>query len=131
MAKKKTGKPGLMTGSVAAGFPSPAGQYVETPLDLNELLVRKLAATFFVRAAEDSMVGAGIRSGDILWLTAAWQLPTIPSSLLPWTMNSPSTHRPFLPAASPGSPAERKAASGALQNRLCGRTKCHRRYLEQ
>jgi len=66
MAKKKTGKPVLMAVSVAAGFPSPAEQYVETPLDLNELLVRKPAATFFVRAAGDSMDGAGICSGDIL-----------------------------------------------------------------
>lgn len=66
MAKKKTEKPGLMAGSVAAGFPSPAEQYVEAPLDLNELLVRKPAATFFVRAAGDSMVGAGICSGDTL-----------------------------------------------------------------
>jgi len=66
MTKKKAEKPVLMAGAVAAGFSSPAEQYVEAPLDLNELLVRKPAATFFVRAAEDSMVGAGICSGDIL-----------------------------------------------------------------
>jgi len=66
MTKKRTEKPVLMAGSVAAGFPSPAEQYVEAPLDLNELLVRKPAATFFVRAAGDSMVEAGICSGDIL-----------------------------------------------------------------
>ncbi len=66
MAKKKTEKPVLMAVSVAAGFPSPAEQYLEAPLDRNELLVRKPAATFFVRAAGDSMVGAGTCSGDIL-----------------------------------------------------------------
>jgi len=59
-------KPPLMESPVAAGFPSPAEQYAETPLDLNELLVRNPPATYFVRAAGDSMVGAGIRSGDIL-----------------------------------------------------------------
>ena len=59
-------KPPLMSSPVAAGFPSPAEQYVESPLDLNELLVHRPAATFFVRAAGDSMTGAGIRSGDIL-----------------------------------------------------------------
>ncbi len=64
--KRKTPLPPLMATHVAAGFPSPAEQYVEAPLDLNELLVRQPAATFFVRAAGDSMVGAGIRPGDIL-----------------------------------------------------------------
>lgn len=58
--------PPLMSSPVVAGFPSPAEQYVESPLDLNELLVKKPAATFFVRAAGDSMTGVGIRSGDIL-----------------------------------------------------------------
>lgn len=59
-------KPPLMESPVAAGFPSPAEQYAETPLDLNELLVRNPPATYFVRASGDSMTGAGIRSGDIL-----------------------------------------------------------------
>jgi len=58
--------PPLMESSVAAGFPSPAEQYAEMPLDLNELLVHNPPATYFVRASGDSMTGAGIRSGDIL-----------------------------------------------------------------
>ena len=49
-----------------AGFPSPAEQYVERALDLNELLVAKPSATYYVRAEGDSMEGAGIRSGDLL-----------------------------------------------------------------
>ncbi len=53
-------------GTVVAGFPSPAEQYMEPPLDLNELLVRHPAATYFVRVSGDSMVGAGIRDGDLL-----------------------------------------------------------------
>ena len=56
----------FMGGCVVAGFPSPAEQYVERPLDLNELLVARPAATYFVRAEGDSMEGAGIRSGDLL-----------------------------------------------------------------
>jgi DNA polymerase V len=56
----------LFTGKVAAGFPSPADDYVEKNLDLNELLVQKPAATFFVRAQGESMLGAGIHPNDIL-----------------------------------------------------------------
>ena len=55
-----------VSGSVVAGFPSPAEQYLEPPLDLNELLVRRPAATYFVRVEGDSMVGAGIHDGDLL-----------------------------------------------------------------
>lgn len=49
-----------------AGFPSPAEQYLEPPLDLNELLVKRPAATFFVRVQGDSMIGTGIHDGDLL-----------------------------------------------------------------
>jgi DNA polymerase V len=56
----------LFGGKVAAGFPSPADDYVEKNLDLNELLVQKPAATFFVRAQGESMLGAGIHPNDIL-----------------------------------------------------------------
>ena len=59
-------KSAKVSGSVVAGFPSPAEQYQETPLDLNELLVKRPAATYFVRVEGDSMVGAGIRNGDLL-----------------------------------------------------------------
>ena len=55
-----------ISGSVVAGFPSPAEQYLEPPLDLNELLVKRPAATFFVRVQGDSMIGAGINDGDLL-----------------------------------------------------------------
>ena len=51
---------------VSAGFPSPADDYLEGRLDLNQHLIKHPAATFFVRAAGDSMIGAGIHSGDIL-----------------------------------------------------------------
>ncbi len=53
-------------GSVPAGFPSPAEDYVEGRLDLNAYLVEHEAATFYVRIKGDSMVNAGILSGDII-----------------------------------------------------------------
>lgn len=56
----------LYLDSVPAGFPSPAQDYVERALDLNELLVKRPAATYFVRAQGDSMIETGIYPGDIL-----------------------------------------------------------------
>jgi len=56
----------LFGGTVQAGFPSPADDYVEKSIDLNEQLVRNPTSTFFVRAKGDSMKDAGITSGDIL-----------------------------------------------------------------
>jgi DNA polymerase V len=51
---------------VPAGFPSPAEDYVEGSLDLNEHLIQHKEATFFVRVRGDSMAGAGICNGDLL-----------------------------------------------------------------
>lgn len=56
----------VFTEAVAAGFPSPATDYCESRLDLNELCVKHPAATYFVRAQGDSMIGAGIFPGDVL-----------------------------------------------------------------
>ncbi len=56
----------LYSCTVQAGFPSPADDYMEGKLDLNEHLVKHPAATFFVRAAGYSMIKAGIHPGDIL-----------------------------------------------------------------
>lgn len=56
----------LFVEAVSAGFPSPAQDYVEEALDLNQLCIRRPAATFFVRVAGDSMQDAGIYPGDIL-----------------------------------------------------------------
>ena len=50
---------------VAAGFPSPADDYLDHPLDFNELLIAHPAATFAVRVMGESMTGAGIFPGDI------------------------------------------------------------------
>jgi len=51
---------------VSAGFPSPAEDYLEGKLDLNQHLIKNPISTFFVRVAGDSMIGAGIHSGDLL-----------------------------------------------------------------
>ncbi|MFS7282066.1 translesion error-prone DNA polymerase V autoproteolytic subunit [Serratia proteamaculans] len=52
--------------SCQAGFPSPATDYLEKSLDLNELCIAHPSATYFVRAEGESMVEAGILSGDLL-----------------------------------------------------------------
>ncbi|MFB0552557.1 MAG: LexA family protein [Phycisphaerae bacterium] len=56
----------LFEAVVPAGFPSPAADYEEDKLDLNRYLIKNPAATFFVRVTGDSMMGAGIHSGDLL-----------------------------------------------------------------
>jgi len=56
----------LLAFRVSAGFPSPADDYLEGRIDLNQHLIRHPAATFFVRVSGDSMSGAGIQDGDLL-----------------------------------------------------------------
>ena len=55
----------LMAFPAVCGFPSPADDYLDRPLDFNELLIEHPAATFAVRIAGDSMTGAGLFPGDI------------------------------------------------------------------
>jgi len=56
----------LFSHKVTAGFPSPADDYIEGRLSLDEHLIQHKDATFFVRAKGNSMVGAGIFDGDLL-----------------------------------------------------------------
>lgn len=56
----------LFASAVSAGFPSPAEDYLDRALDLNEHLIQNPASTFFVRVAGDSMLNAGIFPGDLL-----------------------------------------------------------------
>lgn len=56
----------LLRRAVPAGFPSPADDYVEQSLSLDEHLIRHKASTFFMRVAGDSMRGMGIFDGDLL-----------------------------------------------------------------
>ena len=52
--------------SAAAGFPSPAENYVEDKLDLNTYLIKNKESSFFVRVSGDSMINVGIYDKDIL-----------------------------------------------------------------
>ncbi|MGP3594297.1 translesion error-prone DNA polymerase V autoproteolytic subunit [Vagococcus sp. WN89Y] len=56
----------LFSDVVQCGFPSPAADYVEQRIDLNELLVQHPSSTYFVKAAGDSMIEGGISDGDLL-----------------------------------------------------------------
>ncbi len=56
----------IFSDAVPAGFPSPATDYCERKLDLNELCIKKPAATYFVRAEGDSMIEAGVFPGDVI-----------------------------------------------------------------
>lgn len=56
----------LYSVGVSAGFPSPADDSLEKNLSLDEHLIKHPAATYFVRVQGDSMVNAGIHTGDIL-----------------------------------------------------------------
>ena len=53
-------------GTLSAGFPSPATDHDERPLDINDYLVRNPVATFFFPVEGRSMEGAEIFAGDIL-----------------------------------------------------------------
>ncbi len=59
LVKKKEDIP-LFTTNVSAGFPSPAEDYIDKKIDLNEALIAHAAATFFVRVQGDSMKEAGL-----------------------------------------------------------------------
>ena len=63
--QERVGLP-LYLAPVEAGFPSPAEDYLDCKLDLHQHLVRNEAATFFLRAHGESMLGAGIHDGDLL-----------------------------------------------------------------
>lgn len=56
----------LLQYRIPAGFPSPAEDYKEKSLDINDYLVRNKASTYFFRVAGDSMTGAHIYDGDML-----------------------------------------------------------------
>ena len=62
---KKRCRP-LYSSYIAAGFPSPADDYIETTLDLNEHLIKRPSSTFYVRALGESMIEAGILDGSLL-----------------------------------------------------------------
>tara|TARA_Y100001968_G_scaffold128130_1_gene116980 strand:- start:377 stop:799 length:423 start_codon:yes stop_codon:yes gene_type:complete len=52
--------------SISAGFPSPAEDYLDTGIDLNEELIQHPTSTFFLRVSGHSMTKSGIYDGDLL-----------------------------------------------------------------
>ena len=56
----------LFLSRIEAGFPSPADDYVETTLDLNEELISNETATFFLKVSGTSMTDIGIHDGDTI-----------------------------------------------------------------
>ena len=56
----------LLNDSVSAGFPSPADDYKEENIDLNEHLISNPFSTFFLRVRGDSMINAGIKDKDLI-----------------------------------------------------------------
>lgn len=56
----------LFASQIPAGFPSPAEDFLEKRLDLNEYLIKNKSATFLIRVHGNSMINAGIFDGDIL-----------------------------------------------------------------
>jgi DNA polymerase V len=57
--------------AVAAGYPSPAQDYFDGRIDLNEHLIKDVTSTYVVRVSGDSMTGAGISDGDELIVNRA------------------------------------------------------------
>ncbi len=51
---------------VKAGFPSPAQDFMELPLDFNKDMVKNPLSSFYAVVEGDSMIGAGIAPGDLL-----------------------------------------------------------------
>ena len=51
---------------IPAGFPSPADDHLDAPLDLTKHLFQHPASTFLARVSGDSMIGAGIHPGDLV-----------------------------------------------------------------
>ena len=65
MSQRKIKIP-LSNCSVSAGFPSPADDYMEENIDLNEYLIRNPFSTFFIRVKGDSMMNSGIQDQDLI-----------------------------------------------------------------
>ena len=56
----------FISGGIKAGFPSPAADFDETKISLDNVLVKNREATFYAKASGTSMIGAGIDDGDIM-----------------------------------------------------------------
>jgi DNA polymerase V len=80
MKENSTSSIPLVGGTVSAGFPSPASDFMDKSIDLNEMIIKHPHATFFVKVAGDSMNDAGIFEGDIL--TVDRSLEAVPGKIV-------------------------------------------------
>ncbi len=65
-AQTETEQETPVLGSISAGFPSPANDFIDLSIDLNKHLIKHPSATFFGRVKGESMKDAGINEGDLL-----------------------------------------------------------------
>ena len=72
--------------SAAAGFPSPAENYIDEKLDLNSYLIKNKESSFFVRVSGDSMIDAGIFNNDVLIVDKSLH-PGSQSIVVAWRIN--------------------------------------------
>ncbi len=63
--KKSTSLPFIKEG-ISAGFPSPADDFLDLSIDLNQELIKHPSTTFYGRVRGDSMINAGLNDGDLL-----------------------------------------------------------------
>lgn len=56
----------LVENGISAGFPSPADDFKEIRISLDNELVKNKEATFYAKVSGDSMIGAGLDDGDLL-----------------------------------------------------------------
>jgi DNA polymerase V len=56
----------MLSAGISAGFPSPAMDFMDVSIDLNQLMIKHPSATFFGRVQGSSMLDAGISDGDLL-----------------------------------------------------------------
>jgi repressor LexA len=55
-----------IVGDVTAGFPSPAEEELRDVISLDEYLITRPDASFLLKVTGDSMIGEGIREGDLV-----------------------------------------------------------------
>lgn len=82
-----------VSSTAMAGFPSPADDYLDRPLDFKELLIENPAATFAVRIGGDSMIGIGIFPGDIAIVNRAKE--TVDRAIVLALVDGSFTVKPF------------------------------------
>ena len=56
----------LINAGISAGFPSPAGDFKQERISLDQELIKNKEATFFARVSGESMINAGLEDGDLI-----------------------------------------------------------------